>query len=252
MAAPNGCGRAARHQSTRRIGHGRGRGRRPAPTGSTTGAPRTPGSGRRPARSSPAATWPSPSSPSTSASRSGACGRSSCCSSATTTASRPPRSSCSRPSPPRWAPSCACPTRSRSPSSAAGTGRSSPRPCWSCPACWPAWCCSPGVSFNAMLAVAAVAGVGGGNFSSSMANIDSFYPQRLKGWALGLNAGGGNLGVAAVQLVGLAVLGHGRQRQPQVDAGGLHPADRRRHDRAPRCSWTTSRTPPTRSGRCVT
>jgi NNP family nitrate/nitrite transporter-like MFS transporter len=40
-----------------------------------------------------------------------------------------------------------------------------------------------------------------------MANIDAFYPQRLKGWALGLNAGGGNIGVAAVQLMGLAVLG---------------------------------------------
>ncbi|HZP27828.1 MAG TPA: MFS transporter, partial [Acidimicrobiia bacterium] len=64
----------------------------------------------------------------------------------------------------------------------------------------------PGVSFGTLLLVAAVAGVGGGNFSSSMANIDAFYPQRLKGWALGLNAGGGNLGVAAVQLVGLAVL----------------------------------------------
>jgi NNP family nitrate/nitrite transporter-like MFS transporter len=37
-----------------------------------------------------------------------------------------------------------------------------------------------------------------------MANINSFYPQRLKGWALGLNGGGGNIGVAVVQLVGLA------------------------------------------------
>lgn len=64
----------------------------------------------------------------------------------------------------------------------------------------------PGISFGAMLAAATVAGFGGGNFSSSMSNIDSFYPQRLKGWALGLNAGGGNLGVATVQLVGLAVL----------------------------------------------
>jgi MFS transporter, NNP family, nitrate/nitrite transporter len=54
--------------------------------------------------------------------------------------------------------------------------------------------------------VAALAGVGGGNFASSMANINSFYPDRHKGWALGLNAGGGNLGVAAVQLVGLFVL----------------------------------------------
>jgi MFS transporter, NNP family, nitrate/nitrite transporter len=73
----------------------------------------------------------------------------------------------------------------------------------------------PGVSFNAMLAAAAVAGVGGGNFSSSMANIDAFYPQRLKGWALGLNAGGGNLGVAAVQLVGLLVLGTAGSDSPK-------------------------------------
>jgi MFS transporter, NNP family, nitrate/nitrite transporter len=64
----------------------------------------------------------------------------------------------------------------------------------------------PGMTFTTMLIGAALAGVGGGNFSSSMANIDSFYPQRLKGWALGLNAGGGNIGVASTQLVGLAVL----------------------------------------------
>jgi MFS transporter, NNP family, nitrate/nitrite transporter len=70
----------------------------------------------------------------------------------------------------------------------------------------------PGVPYGMLLAAAAVAGVGGGNFASSMANIDSFYPDRRKGWALGLNAGGGNIGVAAVQLVGLAVLaGAGRQ-----------------------------------------
>jgi NNP family nitrate/nitrite transporter-like MFS transporter len=47
---------------------------------------------------------------------------------------------------------------------------------------------------------AATAGVGGGNFSSSMANISFFYPERKKGWALGLNAAGGNLGVASAQL----------------------------------------------------
>jgi NNP family nitrate/nitrite transporter-like MFS transporter len=47
---------------------------------------------------------------------------------------------------------------------------------------------------------AATAGVGGGNFSSSMANISFFYPERRKGWALGLNAAGGNLGVASAQL----------------------------------------------------
>ena len=34
-------------------------------------------------------------------------------------------------------------------------------------------------------------GLGGGNFASSMANISFFYPDRMKGWALGLNAAGG-------------------------------------------------------------
>jgi NNP family nitrate/nitrite transporter-like MFS transporter len=48
---------------------------------------------------------------------------------------------------------------------------------------------------------AATAGFGGGNFSSSMANISFFYPDRHKGFALGLNAAGGNLGVAVAQLV---------------------------------------------------
>ncbi|EXG81000.1 MFS transporter [Cryptosporangium arvum] len=64
----------------------------------------------------------------------------------------------------------------------------------------------PGVSFGTLLILAAFAGVGGGNFSSSMANINAFYPNRLKGMALGLNAAGGNLGVALVQVVGLIVL----------------------------------------------
>lgn len=47
---------------------------------------------------------------------------------------------------------------------------------------------------------AATAGLGGGNFSSSMANISFFYPEKKKGFALGLNAAGGNLGVAVAQL----------------------------------------------------
>ncbi len=64
----------------------------------------------------------------------------------------------------------------------------------------------PGVSFTTLLIVSLFAGVGGGNFASSMTNINAYYPARLKGWALGVNAGGGNLGVPAVQLVGLLVL----------------------------------------------
>ncbi|HKG49621.1 MAG TPA: nitrate/nitrite transporter [Actinomycetales bacterium] len=57
----------------------------------------------------------------------------------------------------------------------------------------------PDTSFGVLLAVAALAGVGGGNFASSMANISFFFPEREKGTALGLNAAGGNLGTAAVQ-----------------------------------------------------
>ena len=64
----------------------------------------------------------------------------------------------------------------------------------------------PGVSFSTLLVISLFAGVGGGNFASSMTNINAYYPLRLKGWALGVNAGGGNLGVPLVQLVGLLVL----------------------------------------------
>ncbi len=77
----------------------------------------------------------------------------------------------------------------------------------------------PGVSYGTLLVISALAGVGGGNFASSMANINSFYPQRLKGRALGLNAGGGNIGVAAVQLVGLAVLATAGKEHPRVMLG---------------------------------
>ena len=60
---------------------------------------------------------------------------------------------------------------------------------------------NPQTPFWLMVLVAATAGVGGGNFASSMANISFFYPEREKGAALGMNAAGGNLGVAVVQLV---------------------------------------------------
>lgn len=59
----------------------------------------------------------------------------------------------------------------------------------------------PQTPYWALLLVAGTAGLGGGNFASSMANISFFYPEREKGWALGLNAAGGNIGVAVVQKV---------------------------------------------------
>ncbi|MEV4278104.1 nitrate/nitrite transporter [Actinoplanes xinjiangensis] len=77
----------------------------------------------------------------------------------------------------------------------------------------------PGVDYSTLLILAALAGVGGGNFASSMANINAFYPDRLKGWALGINAGGGNIGVPAVQLVGLFVLATFGAGSPGLVAG---------------------------------
>lgn len=58
---------------------------------------------------------------------------------------------------------------------------------------------NPQTPFGVLLLVASLAGLGGGNFASSMANISFFYPEAQKGAALGLNAAGGNLGTAAVQ-----------------------------------------------------
>jgi NNP family nitrate/nitrite transporter-like MFS transporter len=72
----------------------------------------------------------------------------------------------------------------------------------------------PGTSYTTFMIVAAIAGLGGGNFASSMTNINGFYPQRLKGWALGLNAGGGNVGVATIQIVGLLVIAAAGSRSP--------------------------------------
>ncbi|HEX8794557.1 MAG TPA: MFS transporter [Polyangiaceae bacterium] len=67
----------------------------------------------------------------------------------------------------------------------------------------------PETPFGLMLLAAATAGLGGGNFASSMANISFFYPDREKGWALGLNAAGGNIGVSTVQLLVPLVIGAG-------------------------------------------
>jgi NNP family nitrate/nitrite transporter-like MFS transporter len=67
----------------------------------------------------------------------------------------------------------------------------------------------PDTPFWLMAVVAATAGLGGGNFASSMANISFFYPDRKKGWALGLNAAGGNIGVSTVQLLVPILIGSG-------------------------------------------
>ncbi len=73
---------------------------------------------------------------------------------------------------------------------------------------------NPGQPLWMFQVCAALTGLGGGNYAASLANVDAFYPQRLKGFALGVTGGIGNLGVAAIQLVGLLVISLAGHRQP--------------------------------------
>ncbi|GAA4943056.1 NNP family nitrate/nitrite transporter-like MFS transporter [Actinomycetospora succinea] len=74
----------------------------------------------------------------------------------------------------------------------------------------------PGTSFTTFVVLSALVGVGGGNFASSMTNINAFFPDRYKGAALGINAGGGNLGVAVIQLVGLLIIATAGPGSPRI------------------------------------
>jgi NNP family nitrate/nitrite transporter-like MFS transporter len=77
----------------------------------------------------------------------------------------------------------------------------------------------PGTSYVVFVFIALLCGLGGGNFSASMANISFFFPKRMHGTALGWNAGAGNLGVGVMQAVvpasiyggALAIMGGGPQ-----------------------------------------
>ncbi|MCC7142809.1 MAG: NarK family nitrate/nitrite MFS transporter [Candidatus Eisenbacteria bacterium] len=60
---------------------------------------------------------------------------------------------------------------------------------------------NPETSYGTFVVLALLCGFGGANFASSMANINPFFPKRLKGTALGLNAGLGNLGVSVMQFL---------------------------------------------------
>lgn len=75
---------------------------------------------------------------------------------------------------------------------------------------------NPGQPLWMYMVCAALTGLGGGNYAASLANVDAFYPQRLKGVALGLCGGIGNLGVAAIQLVGLLVLATVGNTKPEL------------------------------------
>ena len=59
----------------------------------------------------------------------------------------------------------------------------------------------PNTPFGVYAALAALSGLGGGNFASSMSNISFFFPKKAQGTALGINAGLGNLGVSVMQVL---------------------------------------------------
>jgi MFS transporter, NNP family, nitrate/nitrite transporter len=56
-------------------------------------------------------------------------------------------------------------------------------------------------SYMYFAGMALLSGFGGGNFASSMSNISFFFPKKIQGYALGMNAGLGNLGVGVMQKV---------------------------------------------------
>jgi NNP family nitrate/nitrite transporter-like MFS transporter len=73
---------------------------------------------------------------------------------------------------------------------------------------------NPGLPLWPYLACAALTGLGGGNYAASLANVEAFYPQRRKGFALGLTGGISNLGSATIQAVGLVVLATAGHQAP--------------------------------------
>ena len=88
----------------------------------------------------------------------------------------------------------------------------------------------PSTSYSTLMVLALLCGFGGGNFASSMANINFFFPKAQKGTALGLNAGLGNLGVSLVQFVVPLVITAGRVRRARRRAPGLDQGRRSQAD----------------------
>ncbi len=71
--------------------------------------------------------------------------------------------------------------------------------------------------------LALFSGIGGGNFASSMSNISFFFPKKVQGTSLGLNAGLGNFGVTTMQILIPLVMTFGLfggESQTLVNASG--------------------------------
>ena len=131
----------------------------------------------------------------------------------------------------RWSGRCSgCPTPSPSRGSAAATGRSSARRCCSIPTILAAFVMHPGTSYTTFMVVACFAGVGGGNFASSMTNINAFFPRAVQGLGARAQRGRRQHRRAGDPAGRAADHRDGRGRPPADPARRLHPADRRRRD----------------------
>ncbi|HSJ66041.1 MAG TPA: MFS transporter [Anditalea sp.] len=77
---------------------------------------------------------------------------------------------------------------------------------------------NPGTPFWVFVILALTAGFGGGDFSSYMPSTNLFFPARLKGTALGIQAGIGNFGVSLAQFMTPVMLGVAIYGAPQFFA----------------------------------
>ena len=86
----------------------------------------------------------------------------------------------------------------------------------------------PTTPYWALIVLAFLTGLGGGNFSSFMPSTSLFFPKRLQGTALAIQAGIGNFGVSVVQFVTPWIIGFALAGSflgaPQTFTGNGHPA----------------------------
>ena len=83
----------------------------------------------------------------------------------------------------------------------------------------------PSTPYWVLMLLAFLAGLGGGNFSSFMPSTSLFFPKRLQGTALAIQAGIGNFGVSVVQfltpwVIGFALIGGTLMGEPQTMTRG--------------------------------
>lgn len=74
----------------------------------------------------------------------------------------------------------------------------------------------PNTPFWVFVVLALTAGFGGGDFSSFMPSTNMFFPSKLKGTALGIQAGIGNFGVSLAQFMTPVMLGVALYGAPQI------------------------------------